>query len=145
LIPICEANAGGKTAKEALAFSVVVVHRLNTGDPVHFCIRNSAGRELHNVTLYINSNISSRDEEGARKHYVFIPTWKPRETIEIPPVLVDSLFPTPRVPIKNKGCLSYSLWCDELRQEASLDLILGPPQAKAGVVSSTHRLVKSKR
>jgi hypothetical protein len=142
VIPIGETNAGARTDKKVLDFSIL---QQRLPDPIHFRIQNLAGVELHNVTLYIDSGLAVSDMDGARKHYIYLSNWRASETIECPPYLVDSLIRLPGPSIKTNGCLSYSIWCDELRQTKRLDLVMGNPVLSPNGPSAVHRFISSRQ
>ena len=139
LTPLAKKFAGPQSDDKIVRFEFGTNRKLPVSYGLHAV--NTSGKMLTNVTLAVTSAISSTLPADARTYYVFLREWKDDESVGLhlalvdvfrlrrAPALVDSL---PRIgPPPTKGCLTYSLWADQLSQEAVV-LDIGCPEAAVG-------------
>ncbi|OWK45775.1 hypothetical protein FRUB_02106 [Fimbriiglobus ruber] len=144
--PLAKKYAGPKATGAPLKFSFVMSRQAHMS--YGLTAVNESGRALNNVTLVVSTAVSASLPAEARTYYVFHREWKAGEAIGLRQALVDAFtkewvrgisinYTAPR---PTPGCLTYSVYADQLSQEAvELDMGLPEPTSPGAILTPRQR------
>lgn len=110
--PIFEEKAGAETRSPLCG--LLISEATAPVQAAVLSITNQSKKDLHNVTLRLQTHFSRSYQGPLADFYVFIPEWKAGGEIPFSKTVVSKVFEIPR---KLQGdVVTLSLWCDEARQ-----------------------------
>lgn len=124
LAPIYTSRAGPAAATPPLAFDL----HIGPGRERTVTAFNLTRKDLHNVTLRVQTNLSFTLQGAIRESFVFIPVWRKNDPVTFSSMVASKLIDVyPPPPIVNG--MGYSIWCEELAcEDVKLHLPLQRPR-----------------
>ncbi len=113
ILPLAKQCAGSADLKGTVGFDLYVHPQIMYRE---LFFENSSKKTLTNITLALETNASASVDDKSKRYFIFIEELKPGNTVMLDTVLADK-FAFRQRPKAMRNCLTYSVWCDQGKEE----------------------------
>jgi hypothetical protein len=117
ILPLVKRCAGSADLKGTVGFDLYIHPQMMYRE---LFFKNSSKRTLTNITLALETNASASLDDKSKRYFIFIEELKPGNTVMLDTALADK-FAFRQRPKAMRNCLTYSVWCDQGKEE---DIVL---------------------